>query len=397
MKKINNNKLFLIFILFIIYFIINKRRKTVIEGYYNFFTPSIDKDAKLITDKNILKYNNDIIKYEYYYDIVRFGLNTHNYLVYDQNIFLNNLIKNILAYSNIVNIAIRKFNTSYYIIEAVSKKLIDIGITSTPVLMKQHSIGSLNNINYICNLEYHYVYVITNKYTGISSINELKGKKINLGVVNTTSAITGDNILRQLNLSAYGDYIPSNYNTDIALHMLARNELDIVFFTDTYPSKYLYQYNKSKIYLIIPIKGLNNDIFTARYSYYTPTYFYNDIPTYKFSNVMICNEHTSDTIVYHAIKQIFTKRKNVIKNSFQPKYPDIKESIYIPLHKGAKRYLTETGHISTLNHSNCPYFIGKHECTTKHLKDQRLNNHVVIYNEKYGSYDTNILKNRLLV
>jgi TRAP-type uncharacterized transport system substrate-binding protein len=383
-----------IIILIIIITYLCRRSRDVIENYYNLFIPSLDKDVKLISDTNIFKYNNDKIKYEYYYKLIKFGFNTNNYMIDDQHLFVTTLIKNILAYSNIINIKIVPCNTSYQIFQKILDNSIDIGITSTPILMRLYNSNLLtDNISYISNLNYHYLYIITNKYTNISSLKQLKNKKINLGVQNTTVSICAENILDELNLVPYATYMPYNDNIDIALLKLANQNLDVVFFTDTYPSKYLAKYNKNKVYQIIPIEDIDNKIFTAKYSYYTPTYFYDTIPTYKFSNIMICNTNIDEAITYHTIKQIFTNKSN---NTLQPPYPDIKETIYIPLHPGSRKYLIETGNISLVDHPNCAYLVGNEKCSMKQLTELRLDNNKIIHNKDGSRYDTNLLRNKLL-
>jgi TRAP-type uncharacterized transport system substrate-binding protein len=329
------------------------------EPFYVFFTPFETRDVFKI-DNN---YSNSLSKYEYYRKLIKFGI-THSTNILEQS-FSKTLVNDIITNSKINNINIIKIPNNNILLTDIVNNDIEIGISDTPTIMSIINKPTYkDNITYVCNLQEYYIYVFTNKYTNIFSIDQLKGTRISVGIPYTTPWYVSNNIIDILGLIENDDYFAYNYNIEEAIYKLQQNELDIVFYADIYPSKYVLSLLKYDILHTVSLDNFNETLFINKYPYYTKTRYINEVITYKFNKLLVSNVNTDNIVIYEFIRKIFktnnlhfqstisslqyinTVSKYKSKHTLYPEYINLVDSMYIDIHPGAKQYYLENNNIT---------------------------------------------------
>lgn len=187
-----------------------------------------------------------------------------------------------------------------------------------------------------------------------------------------------------------------NENIDILFNKLNNDEIDILFYSDIYPSQKVNDFisnNKDEEYILIPINNLSNIFFKKNidinksiidlndidtflpkiidnvyYYKYRPDFNLFRIQYYLLTNKFNDNEFVMDII--NIIKNNITlfnklnefKYNKISKNSFAyNKIDDIQFSNY------AVKYYYDNGYFTNTNNELCKYFVGVKKCDEETL------------------------------
>ena len=313
--------------------------------------------------------------------------------------FITKLLKMMIAYSPILTFDLIKLNNSQDVCIEVAKGHANMGITSLPILtnvINQNrvnlGVNMKNSLRFIANIGNQYVYLIVRKDSKFTNVDDLKDRKINIGEENTSVWQFGQDIMKYLQVSDMGMQTFTMHHIP-ALFALLNGNIDAMFYTDYYPSKFLERifvdYDKKKELTLLPLG--NNKLmqnFTQSYFYYEPavldlnkmpktylpvkigntyyTRFNPDMPTYMFSQTIISNRETSGEAIYNFTKfyyqnvNSFDQNKNIFNLSV--------DRLMLFIHRGAYKFYKEKGYVNeNINDKNCMYLIGKTECNNRSL------------------------------
>ncbi|MGY8815027.1 MAG: TAXI family TRAP transporter solute-binding subunit [Gammaproteobacteria bacterium] len=210
------------------------------------------------------------------------------------------------------------------------------------------------NITYMLSLFPHKTHVMVLRDSGIQEINELVGKRINVG---TKGLLTEDIARRLLDVYglSYGDMgSVQNLSFSDSVVQMKDGRLDALFWTVPTPFAVLTDLSLSEEIDLINIPeekinqliasntGLTQTVIKAG-TYQGVNY---DITTIQSPIVMIANSATDEDIVYYATKTVYENLDALKLSSANLKEiqkEDLLHDIDVPLHPGAKKYLTEIG------------------------------------------------------
>lgn len=398
----------LVIMVILVIFLIHQSRGSVtvrqtIEPFYTLFIPYYQETIPLksvLYDKNIS--NDNLVKFNYNYRPIRIGVSLE---FTSDTKFVKFFTRVLLAYSNIINVKIISLRNSREICYKVNKNEIDIGIASTPIVLEAltgdrrlFNGKKLNNLQFLCSIGDRYLFAITTKTAQIENLRDIKNKTVSMNVPYSTSWKFANQIVESLGYQPNRDFKAVYIDAKRSLNLLVDNQIDLFFFVGFYPDKFLYDAllnDTSSSIRILPISGFNNEIFTTQYFYYTKTSIdlykmpqqylpvaigdvkytqYNpNLYTYKFSNILICNNKLSSEVAYKILETIFLKvglfnKLDIFRDNNLNTFDMSWSKIFLPMNLGAQRFYTKQGYRNTLDNPNCALLAGRMECTEKNLQ-----------------------------
>ncbi|WP_163468427.1 TAXI family TRAP transporter solute-binding subunit [Fusobacterium sp. IOR10] len=205
----------------------------------------------------------------------------------------------------------------------------------------------------IMGLHYNYVQIITRKNSNIKKFEDLKGKKVGLGVYNSGVELNARLIYEVHNMN-YSDTEVTYASPGELVEQLKKGVLDAIFLTNGIPNPVITNLQKE---IDIGFVSMSNDKIKKLVD--SHAFFHKEIINKKIYNlkkdvytvgvkdIVICDARLSDKVVYDITKSIIENldelkneheviRRNVfLENSL--------ENIKIPFHNGAIKYYKEKG------------------------------------------------------
>ncbi|MDD2383140.1 MAG: TAXI family TRAP transporter solute-binding subunit [Sulfurospirillaceae bacterium] len=195
--------------------------------------------------------------------------------------------------------------------------------------------------------------VVTQK-SGIKTIADLKGKKINFDSPGSGTSMTADVVLEAFGVKRSDVALANELKSSEAPTMMQDGHIDGYFFVAGHPTANIKDAANSVDISIVPIAGPGIDALIKKYPYYAKgtisgTFYKGvttDVPSLGVKAVLVTSSKVKDDVVYHVVKTIldnFDKFKEL-----HPAYKTItKESLLeglsVPQHPGAIKAFKEAG------------------------------------------------------
>ncbi len=199
--------------------------------------------------------------------------------------------------------------------------------------------------------------LIASVKSGIRSVPDLKGKKVNLGNPGSGQLANSRDVLWAFGLDEKRD-IKAEYAKAVEAPQLLQDErIDAFFYTVGHPNGNIKEATSGRIKVrIVPIDGPPVEKLLKKYPYYAkaiiPIKFYpmaaneKDVPTIGVKATFVTSADVPDEWVYAVVKEVFDNFEEFKK--LHPAYStltkkDMLKGLSAPLHPGAIRYYKETG------------------------------------------------------
>jgi uncharacterized protein len=209
------------------------------------------------------------------------------------------------------------------------------------------------NLRAVAALYPETIQVIVLKDSGITSISDLKGKRVIVGAAGSGSEFNALEIL-----AAYGinksDITVDNNGLGTATDRLKNGQADAAFWSGGAPTAGITNLATSKDVRILPISGAVADKLIAQSPYYTKTSLPKDmykgmdapVETLNVIAWIITYEDMPSDDVYNLLATMYNntdtlKNSHAMASFIKPEYG--LTGITIPLHPGAKKYFDEKG------------------------------------------------------
>jgi len=208
------------------------------------------------------------------------------------------------------------------------------------------------SLRVIANLYPEDVHLIVRKGANIKHVSDLKGKRVSIDLPGSGTRQNAKNILR-----AYGvegkDYIAVEANSDKALSLLRKGELDAFFFIAGYPVAAVAELADAGLIDLLPITGGAADAVVNLYEFFSlsviPEGTYKGIsatPTLAVSTQWIVNSKMTDELAYGLTRSLWHPRNRALLDGGHAKgklirYETARKGVGIPLHPGATKYYRE--------------------------------------------------------
>ena len=201
----------------------------------------------------------------------------------------------------------------------------------------------------------NYVQLVTTADTGITSVEDLRGKRVGVGAANSGVEINARMILDAYGIT-YDDITPDYLAYGEAIDNMKNGQCDAVFVTSGLPNATVMDLGVSYDMVVIPIDGEGREKLVNNYPYYAesviPADTYNnkeDVEGVFVYNIMLVREDLSDEMVYDILNGVFENISTIkASHNAADKNIDITfgvDDIQLPLHPGAEAVWKDNGYI----------------------------------------------------
>lgn len=198
------------------------------------------------------------------------------------------------------------------------------------------------------------VMLVARANAGIESVNDLRGKRVNIGNPGSGTRRNAEDVLKYYGIDQYRDIKPTELQQHDADRALVAGEIDAFFYTVSQPwHGGVVVANRIQIRLV-PIDAPDIKTYVARNPYYVmsviPAGIYRgvdkDVPTYGVKATLVTSEEKPDEVVYNVVKTVFDNLDRF--REANPAFASLKaeemlQGLSAPLHPGAARYYQEKG------------------------------------------------------
>lgn len=201
----------------------------------------------------------------------------------------------------------------------------------------------------------NYVQLVTTADTGITCVEDLKGKRVGVGASNSGVEINARMILNAYGIT-YDDITPDYLAYGEAIDNMKNGQCDAVFVTSGLPNATVMELGVQYDMVVIPIDGEGREKLVSENPYYAksviPADTYNnkeDVEGVFVYNIMLVREDLSNEMVYDMLEGIFANISTIkASHNAADKNIDITfgvDDIQLPLHPGAEEFWRDNGYI----------------------------------------------------
>ncbi len=198
------------------------------------------------------------------------------------------------------------------------------------------------------------VMLVTRKDTGITSVEDLKGKRVNIGNPGSGQRGNAEDVLRMYGLDFNTDFRAEALQQHEASRALVDRNVDAFFFTVGNPSAAIEEPAQSVDLDMVPLNSDAVKAFVAERPFYImtsiPAGTYRgidrDIETFAVTATVVTNESVSEQAVYDLVKTVFENLDELRAShaAFRNLNPEeMLQGLSAPLHPGAEKYYKEKG------------------------------------------------------
>lgn len=187
-----------------------------------------------------------------------------------------------------------------------------------------------------------------------SSIKDLKGTRICVGVAGSNTEITFQNLLKYADIT-YDDITPEYIEGSQAIEALRNGQVDAAIITGPLNNANMTDVMSSGDYRILNIPvdvvdGMTENVNSSYYPFTIPAGTYNhqdeDVVTMGTPNILITHDGVDEETVYKFLQSIYNHQDELIDVNgaiAEMSLENVKTGLVAPLHDGAVRFFTEKG------------------------------------------------------
>ncbi|SDB02494.1 hypothetical protein SAMN05660653_00089 [Desulfonatronum thiosulfatophilum] len=198
------------------------------------------------------------------------------------------------------------------------------------------------------------VMLVTRKEAGINSVEDLKGKRVNIGNPGSGQRGNAEDVLRLYGLDFNRDFNAEALQQAEASRALVDQKIDAFFYTVGNPNSAIEEPAQSINLDMVPLNSDAIKEFVAEHPYYImtaiPAGTYRgidrDIETYAVTATVVTSESVSEQVVYDMVKTVFENLDELRASHAAFRYLKPEEMIQglsAPLHPGAEKFYKEQG------------------------------------------------------
>lgn len=213
--------------------------------------------------------------------------------------------------------------------------------------------NSVTNLRGIGSLYPEAVQIVVLRESDIESVEDLKGKKVSVGVIGSGVNFDVENILAVHDMTEK-DFEALHLSFSEAAAKLKNNEIDAAFVTAGYPTSSILDVNLEREIDIVPIDQDKINAMMEALPFYSsaiiPADTYSgldeDVVTVTTLAMLVVREGLDDSVVYDITKTLWEHRdelEDAHENGRDITIDSALNGMGIPLHPGAEKYYKETG------------------------------------------------------
>jgi TRAP transporter TAXI family solute receptor len=217
--------------------------------------------------------------------------------------------------------------------------------------------GSQKDLRAVFSIHPESVTLVAAVDAGINKIQDLKGKKVNIGNPGSGQRQNAIDALEAVGINYEKDLNAESIKASEAASLLQDGRIDAFFYTVGHPSGSIKEATSgARKVRLASVTGPGIDALLAKYPYYAkaaiPISMYpgaqndKDVDTFGVKATLITSSKVSDEVVYAITKEVFDNFDEFKK--LHPAYATLTkeqmlEGLSAPIHPGAMKYYKETG------------------------------------------------------
>ncbi|WP_070884431.1 TAXI family TRAP transporter solute-binding subunit [Pseudomonas sp. D2-3] len=215
--------------------------------------------------------------------------------------------------------------------------------------------GAMQDLRAVFSLQSEVFTVLARKDANIKGLDDLKGKRVNIGNPGSGQRDTLEEIMRIKGWDKSAFKLASELKPAEQASALSDNNIDAMTYFVGHPNGAIQEATTTVDAVLVPITGPDIDKLLSEKSYYTKAeipgglYKGSDAATQSIGGkaVLSVTSKTDAEVVYQLVKSVFENLDRFRK--LHPAFADLKEQDMIkvgltaPLHEGAERYYKERG------------------------------------------------------
>lgn len=197
------------------------------------------------------------------------------------------------------------------------------------------------------------IHALTLDKSGITSLAQLKGKRVSLGAPASGTAVTSESLLESMGIDVKKDIDAVYLNYSETTNALANGQIDAGFIVGGQGVGAVTQIALTHDIRILPITAEDGASFMSKYPAYStydlPAGVYNNVEgvsTLSVWNVLVVNANMSEQMAYDLTKSAYENMadvRKVVKMAEMTTPENATRLDGIPIHPGAQKYLDSLG------------------------------------------------------
>ena len=212
----------------------------------------------------------------------------------------------------------------------------------------------MQDLRAIAALYPEHIHLVASKESGITSVADLKGKRVSLDEPGSGTYVDAQLILKAFGLSEE-DITVENLKPGPASDAIRNGQLDALFFVGGYPTGTLVELASSAEVVLVPISGPEVDAMIEEYSFFSkdpiPDGVYQGVAgaeTVAVGAQWLTSATQEDDLIYEITKALWNDSTRALLDAGHAKGKTVTketalEGIGIPLHPGAEKFYREAG------------------------------------------------------
>ena len=211
--------------------------------------------------------------------------------------------------------------------------------------------GAMPKLRAIAGMYPEVIQLVALKSSNITSIQDLKGKRVCVGDAGSGSEVNAQQILAAAGLS-YDDFDVQYLSFSDASTAMQNGTVDAAFATSALPNTAIVELANTTDIVVVPIGGETADALIAQYPFYARTTIgadvYGDAEAESVAIIatLACTEDMDEEVAYQITKALFEHQDELAAGHARGNDLDINkvaDGITVPFHPGALRYYEEQG------------------------------------------------------
>ncbi len=210
--------------------------------------------------------------------------------------------------------------------------------------------NKVENVKAIATLYPETIQIVTTKDSGISTVEDLKGKKVSVGAPGSGTAANAEQIL-EIHGMTFEDIEKQDLSFDESTQGIQDGTIDAAFVTAGTPTGAVEGLGATEDVVIVPIEQGKIDELIEKYPFYVkdeiPSGTYGleaAVTTVAVQAMLVASSDLSDDVVYDITKAIFENLDKVTHAKGKLiKVENALNGVGIDVHPGAQKYFDEKG------------------------------------------------------
>ena len=251
---------------------------------------------------------------------------------------------------------------SIYNLNAIRQGELDVGFVQSDWQYNSYlgeglfsDVGADKNLRSLFSLYNEALTVVARADRGINNLDDLRGKRFNVGNQGSGTRSTMDEVLRAKGWTNAIFSSATEYKVTEQAYKLCENKIDAFAANTGHPNGSIQEVTANCATKILPVNDVAIDKLLKAHPYYAratiPGRMYtgnpNDVPTFGVVATLVASSDVDDELVYEMVKAVFENFDNFKTThpilSGLSKEKMLRDGLTAPFHDGAKRYYLEAG------------------------------------------------------